>query len=257
MRKSAFVAAAISAIAAVSLISAAAPASAAVIVITHQKAVNGNVTPGDTPGYPVTLSRPGAYRLDNQLLVPPNRNGIEVTSFQVDLDLGGNRIFGWNRNSTQRLANIGIVNNIGVGTIRNGYITGFKVAGLKLDGDQVVVRDMIVENNQIGIDSSLGSLTRVINSSININSGNGISCEFDCHIEGNSISRNGFRGVYLKSGTVLGNTILGNAFMGIYDFDGFADTGFGNNTLAHNNKGSTQVDNVVPLQPNACIPTPC
>jgi hypothetical protein len=91
-----------------------------VTIITHQKAINGSVTPSDTPGYPVTLSRPGAYRLDNQLLVTANKNGIEVTSFQADIDLAGNRVFGWNSNSTQRLANAGIPNTFGIGTIRNG-----------------------------------------------------------------------------------------------------------------------------------------
>jgi hypothetical protein len=38
----------------------AAPASAQVILITQAKAVQGGVTPGDTAGFPVTLSRPGA-----------------------------------------------------------------------------------------------------------------------------------------------------------------------------------------------------
>jgi hypothetical protein len=57
----------LTALAALSLILAAAPASAAVIVITHQKALAGNVTPGDATGYPVTLSRPGSYEFDTCL----------------------------------------------------------------------------------------------------------------------------------------------------------------------------------------------
>ena len=33
-----------------------------VILIDQNKALAGNVTPGDTPGFPVTISLPGSYR---------------------------------------------------------------------------------------------------------------------------------------------------------------------------------------------------
>ena len=33
-----------------------------VILIDQTKALAGNVTPGDTPGFPVTISLPGSYR---------------------------------------------------------------------------------------------------------------------------------------------------------------------------------------------------
>jgi hypothetical protein len=56
---------------------------------------------------------------------------------------------------------------------------------------------------------------------------------------------------------VLGNTIFANGYQGIYDNHGAADTGFGNNTLAHNAQGSVQVYAVIPLQPNVCNPGPC
>jgi hypothetical protein len=38
---------------------------------------------------------------------------------------------------------------------------------------------------------------------------------------------------------------------------GVADIGIGNNTVAHNNSGGAQVENVVRMQPNACIPVAC
>ena len=34
------------------------------VVITHAKALAGNVTQGDAPGYPVTLSKAGRYRVE-------------------------------------------------------------------------------------------------------------------------------------------------------------------------------------------------
>jgi hypothetical protein len=36
-----------------------------VILIDQNKALAGNVTPGDTPGFPVIISQPGSYRLDS------------------------------------------------------------------------------------------------------------------------------------------------------------------------------------------------
>ncbi|NWG73776.1 MAG: hypothetical protein HXY24_04090 [Rubrivivax sp.] len=37
------------------------------ILITQAKALAGNVTPGDAPGFPVTISQPGKYKLAGHL----------------------------------------------------------------------------------------------------------------------------------------------------------------------------------------------
>ena len=88
-------------LAAVILVCLAAPASAAVILITQAKANAGNVTPGDAPGFPVTLSLPGAYRLDTNLTVPANKTGLSVTSHNVDIDMAGFRLYGANSAGTR------------------------------------------------------------------------------------------------------------------------------------------------------------
>jgi hypothetical protein len=62
------------------------PVSAAVILITQTRALNDGI-PGDAPGFPVTLSFPGAYRFDTNLTVPADKNGIVVTSHNVDIDM--------------------------------------------------------------------------------------------------------------------------------------------------------------------------
>ena len=41
-----------------------------VILIDQNKALAGNVTPGDAPGFPVTITLPGSYRLSSNLIVP-------------------------------------------------------------------------------------------------------------------------------------------------------------------------------------------
>ena len=62
-----------------------------VVLINQASALAGNVTPGDTPGFPVTISQPGSYRLAGNLTVPDaNTTAIEVTATgQVTVDLNG------------------------------------------------------------------------------------------------------------------------------------------------------------------------
>ena len=63
------------------------PAYADVILITQAKANAGNVSPGDSPGFPVTLSRPGSYQLADNLSVPSDKDGISITAHDVTIDL--------------------------------------------------------------------------------------------------------------------------------------------------------------------------
>ncbi len=64
----------------------ASPAGVVIIVFTQADAIAGNVTPGDTPGFPVTLSVAGAsYRLGSSLTVTTSVNGIEVRANDVNM----------------------------------------------------------------------------------------------------------------------------------------------------------------------------
>ncbi len=74
-----------------------------VIEINQARALAGSVTPGDLPGFPVTISQPGSYRLTGNLVLTsltgpvcgPTRFGgssvcvIDVESGNVSLDLNG------------------------------------------------------------------------------------------------------------------------------------------------------------------------
>jgi len=61
-----------------------------VIEINHARALAGNVTPGDTPGYPVTVSLPGSYRLTGNLTqANAGTHVIEVTASSATIDLNG------------------------------------------------------------------------------------------------------------------------------------------------------------------------
>src|SRR5882724_6466568 len=61
-----------------------------VVLINQAAALAGNVTPGDMPGFPVTISAPGSYRLSGNLTVPnANTTAIELTADNVSIDLNG------------------------------------------------------------------------------------------------------------------------------------------------------------------------
>ena len=64
------------------------------VAIDQNRAMAGNVAPGDTPGFPVTLSLAGSYKLTSNLVVPANAKGIQISADGVTLDLNGFSITG-------------------------------------------------------------------------------------------------------------------------------------------------------------------
>jgi len=59
------------------------------------RAAAGDVTPGDTPGLPLTISVAGSYRLTNNLVQPDAATKVLlVTANNVTIDLGGFEISG-------------------------------------------------------------------------------------------------------------------------------------------------------------------
>ena len=71
-----------------------AQASEPVTVIDQARAYAGSVSPGDAPGFPVTLGRSGHYRLAGDLVVPVDTSGIVISAQNVTLDLGGHTVGG-------------------------------------------------------------------------------------------------------------------------------------------------------------------
>src|SRR5215475_10915505 len=68
-----------------------------VILIDQQRALEGNITPGDTPGFPVLITTPGSYRLASNLVVADaNLDAVFVNPEvqDVTLDLNGFTIEG-------------------------------------------------------------------------------------------------------------------------------------------------------------------
>src|ERR1051325_5660507 len=66
-----------------------------VVLISQATSLHGNVTPGDLPGFPVTISVPGSYKLSSNLTVPDvDTTAIEVTATNTTIDLNGCSIIG-------------------------------------------------------------------------------------------------------------------------------------------------------------------
>jgi hypothetical protein len=256
------------------LLTAPAEAADSETIITQAKALTGNVTPGDRPGFPVTISAPGSYKLGSNLLVPAGKNGIVTTSL-VTIDLNGFMLTG-HLGAANGIVEAGL--NQSAVTIRNGTIQSFKGDGIRGAGSYWTVQNMRITFNG-GNGVAAGHLLHLRDSVVYINKLNGVTainwasildstivasglngvvCENHCLVEGNMISQNGSSptggvGVSASLGTVLGNTITVNQGFGI---SGSA-TGYGNNTLVSNNGtgGGKQVsDGLIPLQPNACSP---
>lgn len=131
-----------------------------VILIDQAKALAGGVTPGDAPGFPVEITKPGSYKLSGNLTLPnTNTDGIVSTVGGVTLDLNGFSIIGpaycpGQNGGPESACNLGNGNGVrftdngqapaGVSyVVRNGRIFG---AG----GSGILVENGLVENMDIG-----------------------------------------------------------------------------------------------------------
>jgi hypothetical protein len=219
------------------------------IVITQTKANAGNVTPGDAPGFPVTLSLAGSYVLASNLQPPAGKSGINIASDDVTIDLSGFRL---------RAAAGAATGIYGAAfervRIRNGTIIGFNAHGIHATGDNWIVEDMlVVENGEYGI--YVGGLSSSVRHSTAAKNGNtGIYCGSRCLVENNDSSGNGAAGIAVSgSGAVLGNVIIGNAGYGI---TGGLGTGYAHNVLTDNNGGVANLQvgpGPAEMEPNHCL----
>jgi hypothetical protein len=146
------------ALAAFALVPLTAAAVDGVILIDQNKALAGSVTPGDAPGFPVTITRPGSYRLSGNLTLPASANGIAITSDGVFLDLNGFTITGLggatNGITDENVAHSQI-------TVRNGRITGFPSAVRLQLSDRIVVEDLFADGGPAGLAIVVGGFSRI------------------------------------------------------------------------------------------------
>ncbi|MBW2383269.1 MAG: right-handed parallel beta-helix repeat-containing protein [Deltaproteobacteria bacterium] len=185
-----------------------------VIAINQAVAVHGGATPGDTPGFPVTISQPGSYRLVGNLVVGSDAHVIEITSDHVSLDLAGFSVVGFGSGSS---SGIHIPDSHTDVEIRNGS-----------------VRDA----GNSGIRSSDCSGCRIIDVRASGNGWAGVLLSGQGGlIQGCTAISNGNAGLYATDGsTFIENVTYANTFIGIFHW-AQGGTIVGNTSYSNSNKG--------------------
>lgn len=173
-----------------------------VVLIDQARVLAGNVTPGDAPGFPLTISVRGSYRLSGNLtLSDASTTAIQVTAQDVTIDLNGFSIIGpvactggsFNEpplSCSGTGAGMGISGGNSV-TVTNGIVRGMGNHGI-----------LVSENCRIEKVHLIG------------NGGNGLTSLNGCVLTENNAMRNGKNGFFGQSGTFLGNTAFANGESG-------------------------------------------
>ncbi len=197
----------------------AAPARAVdgAIEINQAGALAGGVTPGDSAGFPVTLSVSGHYVLTADLTVPnQNTNGIELTAGPAQLDLNGFSIRGpvTCPGSVPACSPVGsgygVYSNQNAIRIRNGVIRGSGSSGVSV-GAAARLEDLRLEQNGTG-GARVTAAALVSGCTITNNGGPGVTVGYGSRVADNVIFRNMSVGISFNSGTsgYAGNTIREN-----------------------------------------------
>jgi hypothetical protein len=137
-----------------------------VILIDQNKALAGGVTVGDAPGFPISITQSGSYRLASNLTAPANTGAISITANNVTLDLNGFSV----SSTIVDVGIFGLVNTIFIGaadvSIKNGSVilTGTTIMGqggnaiVSFFGGpatRVTLRDLSITSSISGFNSSI------------------------------------------------------------------------------------------------------
>ena len=243
------------------LIAGSAKAVDGVIEINQARALAGGVTELDTPGFPVTISSPGSYRLTGNLaLSSANDTGIFIDAPDVNIDLNGFAIqgvsvctgvpvtsctpvatgadhgYGVGRSFTNTIDNV---------TVRNGTIRGMGASGISLGRYAHVINVRSIGNVGLGIGVLSGSLIKDCTVFGGGNIGIRVSRWVDhpenqlSIVQGTNSSGNKSYGLVVDytSALVTGNTMSIN---GSYGMNLTAETGYSNNVFLGNASGTSE-----------------
>jgi hypothetical protein len=211
-----------------------------VVLIDQNRAMAGNITPGDLPGFPVTISLPGSYRLSGNVTVPDTvTNAIHIAADHVTLDLNGFSIIGPNvctpnpTTCTVTGGGVGIhAGDFNVGTIAprgvrvlNGTVRGMGFHGVRMQGEGTFVERVNTHSNG-GPGIVVGGT--VIDSAVVMNGGTGIIA---LTVRGSIAEQNRLGGIFVRaSGLAIGNQ---SSFNGGDGMNATKAT-IGNNTVTNN-----------------------
>jgi hypothetical protein len=197
----------------------------------NQLCVDSGCFNGDSPGWPVTLSQSGSYRLTSNLDVLGYDGALDITAIQisapnVSLDLNGFSIKGPNVGGAVG-SGYGI-NSAAVSTsISNGHVTGMGGVGIHCGENCRIDKVSATSNGFTGIEMSGKGLLTNSASSNNFNIGvNTAGTVKNCVISGNSAT-----GVLASSYSLVESSqIIGNTSDGV----GCSGCSLVNNVIAEN-----------------------
>ena len=192
-----------------------------VVLIDQNRALAGGITPGDTPGFPITISQSGTYRLTGNLTVPDaNTNAFTLTAEFVTIDLNGYSIIGPTvclpvgetvTSCSPSGGGSGVTLNFnqrGIAVV-NGVVRGMGFLGIDLGtGDGHLVKNVRAESNGAGgIRLQRGTVSGCI---ANSNGGIGISAT-QSTVSGNTVILNRDYGIQANCpSSIVGNTVFVN-----------------------------------------------
>ncbi len=184
-----------------------------VVLIDQTRALAGSVTPGDTPGFPVTISVPGSYKLSGNLTVPAGVDGIVIQSDNVTIDLNGFSIVG--AESSADFAGITDKDTVHRAiSIRNGVMSNL---GINMASDQVEVREMRISGAVDAI--NLGGSAAVVTGNNLFKNVTGIRVSGSDGLISNNIASFNAAGIFaFTKALVSGNATNYNTFFGINAF---------------------------------------
>jgi len=253
-------------------------AASEVTLIDQSRALAGGVTQGDDPGFPVTISEPGSYRLSGNLTLPDrDTTAIIVTADLVTIDLNGFSVIGpvvCTPNPTRcELPGTGV--GIQAGEVAgppgpsgvrvlNGTIRGTGYDGIRLTGPFGTVERVTVASTG-GTFGILVSDGRVIDSVARLIRGTGIAAGT---VRGSVAQQNGFHGIVFGrmatgneassnggtgiagQGVVQGNVAFENGVFGI-DVMRCPSTVIGNAAVSNGSGAINTADSTCKLANNA------
>lgn len=174
--------------------------------------------PGDGPGFPITISAGGEYRLTSNIdtrfvAAPENVTAIEVLSAVsgVDIDLNGFEVRGpvtcvqGTANCSPAGFGTGVRGATGT-SVRDGSIRGFGANGVSLSGAGRVERIRAWDNGGVGI-YALGEGSAVVDSLAFRNGDDGIHTYRYGVIRGSTVAWNGDDGVMGSQRSIVDESI--------------------------------------------------
>ncbi len=183
-----------------------------VVEINQASALAGGITPGDAPGFPVTLSATGSYRLTSNLSpgAAIGALGIEIAADSVSIDLNAFAIIGTNVCTGFPVTSCSGPNGNGVSQsaatfgarVMNGTIRGMG-NGLSLRSTARVSGVLAIGNSNYGI--LVGPFSAVVDSVAAGNGGRGIEALGDSIVRGNEVHANGGDGIRVDARFLVSN----------------------------------------------------